>query len=151
MELESFHKDSEHFPTVLFSPALSVSRLLYGAIVRAIAGYGFTVLTIDHPYDAGIVEFPDGSLVCGANITTKEQYLMAANTRAQDASFLLDQSSNVEIVKEIIPGAKTSLNVSQVAMFGHSLGGAATATAMLSDSRNAGGVDMDGTLYGPVI
>lgn len=36
-------------------------------------------------------------------------------------------------------------------MFGHSLGGAATAAAMLNDSRIAGGLAMDGSLFGPVI
>ena len=36
-------------------------------------------------------------------------------------------------------------------MFGHSLGGAATAAAMLNDNRIAGGIAMDGSLYGPVV
>lgn len=36
-------------------------------------------------------------------------------------------------------------------MFGHSLGGAATAAAMLTDPRIAGGLAMDGALFGPVI
>ncbi|KAI9869611.1 MAG: hypothetical protein M1830_005298, partial [Pleopsidium flavum] len=36
-------------------------------------------------------------------------------------------------------------------MFGHSLGGATAAAAMLNDSRIVGGLNMDGAFYGPVV
>jgi hypothetical protein len=53
------------FPLVLFSPGLSASRLLYSNQARALASYGFVVVTVDHPYDATFVEFPDGTYVYG--------------------------------------------------------------------------------------
>ena len=36
-------------------------------------------------------------------------------------------------------------------MFGHSMGGATAAATMRLDRRLAAGVDLDGTLYGPVV
>lgn len=45
----------------MFSPGLSASRLLYSAQARALASYGYIVITLDHPYDALFVEFPDGT------------------------------------------------------------------------------------------
>jgi len=36
-------------------------------------------------------------------------------------------------------------------MFGWSIGGATAAGAMFADQRNDAGIDMDGTLYGPVV
>jgi len=36
-------------------------------------------------------------------------------------------------------------------MFGHSLGGATAAAAMLDDQRIKAGVNLDGTLFGPVV
>jgi hypothetical protein len=51
------------YPLVIFSPGLTASRLLYGAQARALASYGYAVVTIDHPYDATVVEFPDGTIV----------------------------------------------------------------------------------------
>ena len=36
-------------------------------------------------------------------------------------------------------------------MFGHSLGGATAAAAMLEDQRIMAGVNLDGTLFGPVV
>jgi hypothetical protein len=51
------------YPLVIFSPGLTASRLLYGAQARALASYGYAVITVDHPYDATVVEFPDGTIV----------------------------------------------------------------------------------------
>lgn len=53
------------YPLVIFSPGLSASRLLYSNQARALASYGFVVLTVDHPYDATFVEFSDGSFIRG--------------------------------------------------------------------------------------
>lgn len=50
------------FPLILFSPGLGESRLLYSATAKSIAAQGYIVATIDHPYDADVVEFPDGSV-----------------------------------------------------------------------------------------
>jgi hypothetical protein len=55
----------QKYPLVVFSPGLSASRLLYTLQAKALASYGFVVVTIDHPYDATFVEFPDGSSVRG--------------------------------------------------------------------------------------
>lgn len=43
------------------------------------------------------------------------------------------------------------LDLSKIAVFGHSLGGATAAVAMLTDSRIKAGLDFDGSIYGPVI
>ena len=50
----------QQFPVVLFSPGLGNSRLIYSAMAQALASKGYIVLSIDHPFDADIVEFPDG-------------------------------------------------------------------------------------------
>ena len=87
------------------------------------------------------------------NAATLADADLAVSTRAQDASFVLDQlCSNASVVSQLIPGSSSQgSDVHNVAKFGHSLGGAATAAAMLKDSRIAGGIAMDGTLYGPVV
>ena len=143
------------FPIVLFSPAEGTNRLFYSVIAQTIASSGYIVVTIDAPYDVDIVEYPDGSealinqtVVAAA---TQADINLAVTARAQDASFVLDQLRNPSIVSQLIPGSSKGLNVGKVAMFGHSLGGAATAAAMLNDDRIAGGLAMDGALYGPVV
>ena len=143
------------FPVVLFSPAEATTRLFYSVIAQTIASSGYIVVTIDTPYDVDIVEYLDGSVaLINATVTanpTIANIELAVSTRAQDASFVLDQLRNASVISELIPGSSQGLNVSKVAMFGHSLGGSATAAIMLNDSRIAGGVAMDGALYGPVV
>ena len=144
------------FPIVLFSPGEATSRLFYGVIAQTIASSGYIVITIDAPHDVDIVEYPDGSMdlinTTVTNAATLADADLAVSTRAQDASFVLDQlCNNASVVSQLIPGSSRGLDVRKVAMFGHSLGGAATAAAMLNDSRIAGGIAMDGTLYGPVV
>ena len=148
-------QDTPDFPVVLFSPAEATTRLFYSIIAQTIASTGYIIITIDAPYDVDIVEYPDGSVAL-FNTTLATDYTTAdietaVTARAQDATFVLDQLRNASIVSQLIPVSSRGLNVSKVAMFGHSLGGAATAAAMLNDSRIAGGVAMDGALFGPVV
>ena len=143
------------FPIVLFSPAQGTTRLFYSVIAQTIASSGYIVITIDAPYDVDIVEYPDGSEVLvnktvAANPTAADVNL-AVSDRAEDASFVLDQLCNASVVSQLMRGSSQGLDVRKVAMFGHSLGGAATAAAMLNDRRIAGGLAMDGSLYGPVV
>lgn len=141
----------EKYPLVMFSPGLGVSRLLYSAVAQSVASHGFVVVTVDHPYDASVVEFPDGTLVLGANITTDAEIELTLSTRVEDVSFILDQLSLVSSTRRLLPFATTSLNTQKVPIYGHSLGGATAAAVTMNDSRIAGSVDMDGTLFGPVV
>lgn len=60
--------DRHSFPLILFSPGLGISRELFGARARSLASHGYAVVTVDHPYDANVVEFPDGTIISAANI-----------------------------------------------------------------------------------
>jgi Platelet-activating factor acetylhydrolase, isoform II len=143
------------FPIVLFSPAENTTRLFYSVIAQTIASSGYIVITIDAPYDVDIIEYPDSSVALINNTIaanpTVANIVLAVSVRSEDASFVLDQLRNASVISQLIPGSSQGLNVSKVAMFGHSLGGAATAAVMLNDSRIAGGLAMDGALFGPVV
>ncbi|KAK4869243.1 hypothetical protein LT330_006243 [Penicillium expansum] len=140
-----------HFPVVLFSPALGTTRLFYNAIAQAVASAGYIVVSIDHPYDAEFLEFPDGSVVTAANISDA-QVPLDVETRARDVSFILDQLSTKAGVGALLPGAGAAgLRTRQVAMYGHSVGGAATAEAMHLDRRIVAGANLDGSMFGSVV
>ena len=138
----------QQFPLLLFSPGLGNSRLLYNALAQSIASYGYTVVTVDHPYDANVVEYPDGSLVPGANISTTPQIDLDVATRAQDLSFVLDALGNPCTLQTLFQSTSNPLNTNRVGTFGHSLGGATAASAMFNDSRIACGANLDGTFFG---
>ncbi|KAF5860672.1 hypothetical protein ETB97_001239 [Aspergillus alliaceus] len=147
----SHHGD---YPVVLFSPALATSRLMYTLLLQEIASNGFAVVSVDHPYDADIVEYPDGHTVLGilANISTETEFVRALNTRVKDMVFLLDQMHEEKVIRDIFPLSQGNLlPLDRVTILGHSLGGATAAQTILVDNRFVGGINLDGRLWGPVV
>jgi len=130
------------FPLVLFSPGLNTTRLWYSILAQEIASRGYTVVAVDHPYDADVVLFPDGTVAYGGAVTkptngSTASVEQALEVRTADIAFVMDTLG----VGADVP----------VLMFGQSFGGAASATAMLHDGRIRGGVNLDGTMFGPVL
>jgi hypothetical protein len=58
-------KNETRFIVVIFSPGRGVSRLMYSTMARSVASHGYVVITVDHAYDASIIEYPDGSSTTG--------------------------------------------------------------------------------------
>ena len=141
-----------HHPVILFSPGYGTTRFVYSYFAQTVASAGYVVVMMDHPYDADVVEIPGERLVLAANLTEAQITGPAVETRAQDASFILDRLCNRGTAPKLLPLTKGScLDVSRVGFFGHSLGGAAAAATMFKDSRVVGGLDMDGAVFGPVV
>jgi pimeloyl-ACP methyl ester carboxylesterase len=141
---------TQFFPTVLFSPGLGNSRLLYSAMAQSLASEGFNVITIDHTYDADIVEFEDGSTVLAADIDSDEQIVAALDIRVQDVSFVIDQLGLKDTNQKLFSGRPCAKN-EQYTIFGHSLGGATAAAATLSDERLNGAINLDGSFFGDLL
>jgi pimeloyl-ACP methyl ester carboxylesterase len=141
------------YPVVLFSPALGTSRLMYTLLLQEIASNGFAVVSVDYPYDADIVEYPDSRTVRGKNISTAE-YVQALNVRVKDMIFLLDQMHDEKVIRRIFPLSQENshlLSLENVTIFGHSLGGATAAQTMMVDNRFVGGINLAGKLLGTVV
>jgi pimeloyl-ACP methyl ester carboxylesterase len=142
----------DDLPVVIFSPGVMSSRTWYNGLVQWVASYGYHVVSIDHPYDASFVEFPDGKEVLFALPgVTPEVMADAVQTRNQDAKFVLDQMAKASVIRELIPGAKRGLDVRRSAIFGHSLGGATATEALVYDPRLKGAVNLDGSVYGTAV
>jgi dienelactone hydrolase len=140
----------QQFPVVLFSPGLGNSRLIYSAMTQALASKGYIVISIDHPFDADIVEFPDGSTALAANITTDAQIEAALKVRSSDVSFVIDELRSPQMSRKLL-GDKIRINQKQYAIYGHSLGGATAAVAASSDDRLTAAANLDGTFFGSVV
>lgn len=139
---------SNHYPTVLFSPGLGNSRLLYSALAQTLSSHGFTVLTIDHPYDASIVSYPDGTFVLAANISTDAQITRAIAIRAADVSFTIQSLQHNQHNQHLF--TLLGPNPKEILIFGHSLGGATALSTLLSyPTLIRGAINLDGTIFGP--
>ncbi|KAK2756797.1 hypothetical protein FQN54_005243 [Arachnomyces sp. PD_36] len=128
-------------PVLLFSPGLNTTRFYYSAIAQEVASRGFSVITMDHPFETDVVEFPDGTVAYGGHVDVNntETLEFALDVRAKDTSFVIDTL------------AANSTEEIEVGFFGHSFGGAASAAAMMDDTRIIGGVNLDGGMWGPVL
>ncbi|WP_230883381.1 hypothetical protein [Planomonospora sp. ID82291] len=143
------------FPLVLFSPGLGGVRTQNTAWAEDLAGRGYVVAALDHPYDSATVVLSDGRTVrtrIAATGDQAEDRRRAADwtaVRAADLGFVLTQLGRVD--RGEIPGPLTGrLDTGRAAATGHSLGGAAALQAASRDPRFAAVIDLDGYPHGPV-
>jgi dienelactone hydrolase len=145
-------------PVVLYSPGFNASRVFNTAVVEDLASNGYLVVTVDHTYEALMVEFPGGRVVTGqAPDGGRPVFAEAVDIRVADFRFVLDRIAdldrgiNPDVHQLPLPaGLKGAFDLSRVGMFGHSLGGATTASTMYADQRVKAGVSLDGSAIGAV-
>jgi pimeloyl-ACP methyl ester carboxylesterase len=142
---------SQPFPLVLFSGALGTSRMLYGSMLQSIAAAGYLVVSVDHPYDADIVEFPNGTVITGLDLETDADIELTLTTRVEDMAFMYKQSANTSVINGLFLSHGPADCKRETALIGHSLGGATAAAAMLQMPSIRGGLNIDGTMFGPVL
>ncbi|MFI1104503.1 alpha/beta hydrolase family protein [Streptomyces melanogenes] len=145
-------------PVLLYSPGYASDRTFNTLVVEDLVSWGYVVVTVDHPYDSGEVEFPDGHVVLTRPEENEDTITKAVAVRAADLRFVLDQlvyldrGGNPDAQRRPLPhGLCGTLDLSRVGVFGHSQGGAAAAAAMDGDPPVQAGVNLDGAVRGPVV
>ncbi|KAK1522086.1 tat pathway signal sequence [Colletotrichum costaricense] len=161
MELEFCNIDTscagaeknEEYPLVLFSHGRASSRLAHGVLARSLATYGYIVVTLDHTYDAAIVEFPDGVIRFAENATNSDTAYVKSllESRQKDVSFIIDQLLDPSVATPLLAGTQASINPEKIFIAGHSFGGATVASSLYVDDRILGGLNFDGQMLGPVL
>ncbi|KAF5254131.1 hypothetical protein FANTH_1013 [Fusarium anthophilum] len=147
-----FHKPKKDYPVALFSPGYQGSRLVYGAMARSLASLGYIILTVDHTYEAFVVEFPDGTAAPAAefpdNMNSTYRQL---EVRTRDESFVISQLCNQTLVEQVFGDFPGTFDPHRVAVYGHSFGGSTAAVTAQRDRRVIGGLNFDGPMYGSVV
>ncbi|WP_283137099.1 alpha/beta hydrolase family protein [Rhizohabitans arisaemae] len=126
-------------PVILYSPGANASRAYGTGLAQELASHGYVVVTVDHTYDASVVEFPGGRVERGPEVT---DFAKAVTVRVADVRFVMDQLPKLD--KERV------FQLDRIGMFGHSLGGAATSSTMHEDKRIKAGLGLDGAIFGEV-
>jgi len=141
----------EPYPLVIFSHGLGGMRMQNTIQMEELASRGFIALAMDHPFDANITVFNDGSsadyrsAIVG-EVTTEEFWnirLPQINTRVADVSFVLDY------IKDIQGGDDSFWNMidlERVGIMGHSFGGGTAIVASSRDTRLDACIALDGWL-----
>jgi hypothetical protein len=71
--------------------------------------------------------------------------------RTDDISFIIGQLENQKIMKPLLADFPGTINYNQLAIWGHSFGGATAAAVIHADKRVLGGLDLDGMLIDPIL
>ncbi|WP_026252135.1 alpha/beta hydrolase family protein [Streptomyces sp. PsTaAH-124] len=144
------------FPLVLFSPGLGGVRTQNTSWAEELAGHGYVVAALDHPYDSAAVVLADGRTIrtevapTGDDREDEKRATGTARVRAADLSFVLTRLGRLDRGESRDPLAGR-LDTGRAAVTGHSLGGAAALQAARQDRRFAAVVDLDGYPRDPVL
>jgi hypothetical protein len=137
----------DSYPVILFSHGLNGTIEIYTSFIEELVSRGYIVISINHPYIAGVVQFPDGRSIYCKDFYTQNDSDYATNalhTIVEDAKFVLDFAEILNHTDNILKGY---LNLDAVGMYGHSFGGASTSILCFEDQRIDCGLTLDGVFY----
>jgi predicted dienelactone hydrolase len=130
-------------PLIVLSPGFKRPRAELTSLAEDLASHGNVVVLVDHTYENVATTFPDGRVTscvaCGNYDIPFWQKLQRG--RAADVSFVLDELTGPN------PRWRGSnlIDPAKIGMTGHSVGGASTVNAMVTEPRLKAGMDIDGT------
>jgi predicted dienelactone hydrolase len=141
------------YPVVLFSPGNGTNMEFYSALAGEIASHGYVVVGINHPYDVPAVELSDGSVApydraqWSLDAAAHQSYTRERmKVRVADLLFALDQAESLGTnTDSLFAGI---LDLENVAVAGHSLGGVAASEACKTDPRFKACLNFDGLQKG---
>ncbi|GAA0478877.1 alpha/beta hydrolase [Streptomyces sp. NPDC046215] len=149
-------------PVLLYSPGGGDPRTLGTGTAEELASHGYVVVTIDHPGDAGEVDFPGATayrekvrqtVFRGDPRPHADFFRTAIETRVADTRFVLDRleslaaGRNPDAAGRALPKhLGRALDLRRVGAYGHSAGGTTVAAALYEDRRIDAAVTMEGYL-----
>ena len=141
----------EPYPLVIFSHGLGGMRMQNTIQMEEIASKGFIALAMDHPFDANVTIFNDGSsadyrsTIVG-EVTPEEFWnirLPQINTRVADVSYVLD---HIQEIQDDSDDFWNMIDLERVGIMGHSFGGGTAIVASSKDKRLDACIALDGWL-----
>jgi dienelactone hydrolase len=141
---------SGRHPVVVFTHGYTGTFTDYTFLFEDLASQGFIVASVNHTYEATATEFPDGRFVTsrlGSHLNDSwrgddKTLALASAIRLQDLRFVLNQLQRIN-TRTGDPFARR-LELSRIAIAGHSAGGTIALRAIEQDSRFKAVVILDG-------
>ena len=152
------HPDADKLPIIIFSHGLGGMKAQNTAHIEELVSRGYFVIAPDHPYDANITIFDDGSVAeyrsgitflqakrgKGVKLTKQDFWdfrLPQINTRTADIRYLLDELENrIESSESLW----SKIDLDRIGIFGHSYGGATSVMVSHIDKRIDACISLDG-------
>jgi len=143
-------------PVVVFTHGYTGMFTDYTFLFEDLASRGYVVASVNHTYEATAVQFPDGHLAksligdrFGHTLQLDDKVTwFAVAARVSDLKFVMDQLQRMNSSRS---GPFTDkLDLSHVAIAGHSLGGMTALLGMEMDPRFRAALSIDGVIPGPL-
>ena len=146
-------RGNRRFPLLVFSHGWGNPTFLYTAELEGIVSHGYIVAAVDHPYDTAFTQFPDGRIVLFAQkeLDTASKrpngYISYVRQRvevmAEDNQFALTELLRYANVKALHAPFFQRIDQTHIGVFGHSIGGLASARTCQIDDRAKACMDQD--------
>lgn len=145
----------DSYPVVVFAPSWWGGRSEATFQVEELAGHGYVVVGMDHPYSTRLTVFPDGRLartrlVAGEDYSSDasfEAFIASADEqvkiRVEDALSVLNELERIN-ADDPYRQLTSRLDLKRIGILGYSIGGGVAAQACWLDHRFRAGVDLDG-------
>lgn len=141
-------------PVLIFTHGYTGTFTDYTFLFEELASRGYVVASVDHTYEATAVEFPDGRLsesVFGSHLGNTMRSDAAAmdfavSVRLNDLKFVINALESLNATDADALAGK--LDMSRLAIGGHSLGGLTAVLATEQDARIRAAVILDGVVPG---
>ena len=138
-----------NYPVVLFSHGAGTSMEVATSQSEDLASHGYIVVAIDHTYVSWASAFPDHVVTAHeatTNFDTPEPADPITQIMADDAIFVIDQLGEMN-EGGIVPAFKGKLNLNEIGVIGHSVGGAVAYNLASNDSRIKAAINLDGVVF----
>ncbi len=120
--------ENEKFPVIIFSHGHGGLRTQNTNQVEELVSHGYVVIAVDHTFDAGFIQFPDGSVSYSLTARpneeriqeTPEQFYTRFGYRADDISFLINEINKFYNYDQRLFAI---MDYDKMGIFGHSFGG----------------------------
>ena len=155
----------KNYPVVIFSHGAFGVRSSNASACRELASHGYIVASIDHTYHSFYSSFADGSKVpvntdflnsalaaSSGKLTAQEEFTEShkwLNLRTADIEFVIDslKTGDLGTQGELLKG---HMDLGNIGLFGHSLGGAASAQVCRDRDDVKAAIVIDGTMLGDI-
>jgi dienelactone hydrolase len=161
----SISKSQQNYPVLIFSHGAFGMRMSNASTFRELASHGYIVASIDHTYQAFYTAFADGEgipvntaflneamKVQTDNISPDESYEITQDwlkLRTDDINLVINSLKSGELGKSGEP-LNGHMDLTKIGLFGHSLGGAASAEVSRDRDDVKAAIVIDGTMIGDI-
>ena len=152
--------DKKHYPVILFSHGMGMTRFSSTFLMEYLASHGFIIFSTGHSFFDGTEVYPDGyhpeqdfypelAQPGSQNSSEKSHIDFVLEAFQKDTEFVLDQIERLNRTPGELFNGK--LDLSRLGICGWSIGGINAAQECIRNTRIRAGINFDGTAGGEVV